>query len=578
MALIDPEVAVHRISSFWRSTAAIFLGLSALSLIVFFPDLGGRPIWQIDQVQRAQAAVEMLRTGDWVVPRVGGAPFAYYPPMGYWTIAAPALVLGMSDGVARLPSAVAGWLAVLVLFWIGSRLMDRARGAAVAAILALTPGFVHIGRIVYPDMLLVLCQMLLLALFLEWLGDGADAGVHPYTGDTASGRVRYLIILGMIFAGGVGILAKGPVAVAFPFVAGMVYLAFTRRLSLLWKFPWVTVTLGMGFLVLPWCLAVASRPEGRVFFDKFINENFRAPTGQDLHVNGPLYYVLRMPPRALPWVLLLPAALLDGSWTRKETRFGWCWLLPVLAALSASASKRPTYFVFLFPPLALLLGDAAVRLWRGEAEPRAQAVFRATLVLLAVACAVFAGILLFHPRPFRDQPWFDHRQALAAAAGGVALLVGVIAGCKGTGTPPRVPLEADEGGRRGPPLPFARVPLAFMGVAALIGLFVHAAWIERTEDPEELRAAAFCRRVEDLVPPGETLWTLTGLHPKFRYNIRRQNAVWPPPYDPAPESRFVLVTFDAPKDAICLADTETLAEEVIEREERTRLVRTKEGR
>ena len=136
------------------------------------------------------------------------------------------------------------------------------------------------------------------------------------------------------------------------------------------------------------------------------------------------------------------------------------------------------------------------------------------------------------------------------------------------------------GAAREPPLqPVGfRITLVVMAAATAAGLFVHAAWIERTEDPEELRAATFCRRVEELVPPGKTLWTLTGLYPKFRYNIRRQNAVWSPPYDPAPESRYVLATFDAPKDAKCLVDAETLVEEVIEREERTKLIRTKEGR
>lgn len=536
-----PSVDGDRPTGF--STPAILSALSALSLLVLLPDLGGRPIWQVDQVQRAQAAVEMFRTGDWVIPRVGGAPYAYYPPMGYWTIAAPALVLGMSDAVARLPSAIAGWLAVLVLFGIGARVMDRTRGAAASAILALTPGFIHLGRIVAPDMLLVLCQMLLIALFLEWLADAETDRRRPW------------IVPGMIGAGGVGILAKGPAAVAFPLAAGLVYLAFTGRLGTLRRFPWAATALGMALVALPWCAAVALRPEGGVFFDKFINENFRAPLGMDLHVNGPAYYILRMPPRALPWVLLLPAALLDGSWTRKETRLGWCWLLTVLAVLTASASKRPTYFVFLFPPLALLLGDAAGRLIGGGSSPRARAAFRAALILLSVGSAGFAGMLLFHPQPFRALSWYDHRQPLAAAAAGIALLTGGLA------------VRRD-----------ALIQLAVMGAATAVGLFAHAAWIERDADPEELRAAAFCRKVESIVPAAEPLWTIHGLHPKFRYNIHRDFRLWPTKPDAFQyRPRYVLVTFDVPPDTKCLGGAETLAEEMIEQEERTRLVRTAPG-
>src|SRR5205823_14011172 len=53
----------------------------------------------------ATVALEMIRTGDWVVPRQQGQPFYSRPPLGNWLIAASTLLCGRCDALAiRLPS------------------------------------------------------------------------------------------------------------------------------------------------------------------------------------------------------------------------------------------------------------------------------------------------------------------------------------------------------------------------------------------------------------------------------------------------------------------------------------------
>src|ERR1051326_6223133 len=56
----------------------------------------------------ATVAMEMQRTGDWVVPRQPGVPFLSRPPMGSWLIALAAHLPEEFDALAmRLPSVLA---------------------------------------------------------------------------------------------------------------------------------------------------------------------------------------------------------------------------------------------------------------------------------------------------------------------------------------------------------------------------------------------------------------------------------------------------------------------------------------
>ncbi|MFQ5733271.1 MAG: ArnT family glycosyltransferase, partial [Planctomycetaceae bacterium] len=53
-----------------------------------------------EETRRAQVAVEMLQSGDWVVPRLHGEIYRTRPPLGNWMIAVGGLVRGGVDVVA----------------------------------------------------------------------------------------------------------------------------------------------------------------------------------------------------------------------------------------------------------------------------------------------------------------------------------------------------------------------------------------------------------------------------------------------------------------------------------------------
>lgn len=65
-----------------------------------------RPLAAPDEGRYAGVAWEMLRSGDWLVPRLNGLPFFHKPPLFYWISAAAMSVFGVSEWPARLPSLI----------------------------------------------------------------------------------------------------------------------------------------------------------------------------------------------------------------------------------------------------------------------------------------------------------------------------------------------------------------------------------------------------------------------------------------------------------------------------------------
>ena len=115
--------------------------LIALSLGIYFTRLTDLTI-RGEESRWAQVAYEMRTSGDWVVPRQQGKPFADRPPLNSWSMVLASRLLGEWNLAAvRLPSALATLLVSLVIY--GYAQLPLAVGALAAGA-------------AYPSMLLVL--------------------------------------------------------------------------------------------------------------------------------------------------------------------------------------------------------------------------------------------------------------------------------------------------------------------------------------------------------------------------------------------------------------------------------------
>ena len=97
------------------------LGLSVflvvfLWAVMYLPGLGSLEL-RGEEGRRVLPGVEMLKSGNWILPEVGGRPYLNKPPLINWLAAGSMKLLGQrSEFAARLPSALS--ILAFVLIWL----------------------------------------------------------------------------------------------------------------------------------------------------------------------------------------------------------------------------------------------------------------------------------------------------------------------------------------------------------------------------------------------------------------------------------------------------------------------------
>ncbi len=91
--------------------------------------------------QRAFPGWEMVKNGDWLIPRLFEQPYLRKPPGMPWAEAIASLVLGENEFSARSVSALAMTLASLLSFWFANRWFGRPWGMMAGLAHVLTPLF-----------------------------------------------------------------------------------------------------------------------------------------------------------------------------------------------------------------------------------------------------------------------------------------------------------------------------------------------------------------------------------------------------------------------------------------------------
>jgi 4-amino-4-deoxy-L-arabinose transferase-like glycosyltransferase len=332
-----------------RPRAGLVYGLilALIAGITLFTGLGG-PLLDPDEGRSAEIAREMLAHHDLLVPRMLGAPYYEKPPLHYWLLAGAYYVFGLHSWAARLVPASAALFALLATFLWGRRALGDRPAFLGTLLLGLSAGFVLIGRLAVLDSLLCLC------VITAW--HAAHAAVaQPVL------RARWWIASAVTC--GLGILAKGPVALVLLVPPVVAYLSLVRGKARPGWTGWIGY-IGVVLLVaVPWYAAMAyHEPESlRQFLWKAnVLRFFQAYDHQQpIWFYGPVLFGFMF-----PWSLLWPALgvfLLRqraGIAMLRCPALGYCVLTAgwCLLFFSASGCKSPAYILPALPPLALLLG------------------------------------------------------------------------------------------------------------------------------------------------------------------------------------------------------------------------------
>ena len=139
--------------------------LLAISAVLTLPNLGATSLWDVDEGVNAEAAREMRDNGTWVIPTFNYQLRTAKPVMLYWLQRASYNTFGVHEWSARLPSALAAWLTVLLTCALARRMFDRATGLLAGIALASAFEFCMLAHAATPDATLLLFTVLTYYLF-----------------------------------------------------------------------------------------------------------------------------------------------------------------------------------------------------------------------------------------------------------------------------------------------------------------------------------------------------------------------------------------------------------------------------
>jgi 4-amino-4-deoxy-L-arabinose transferase-like glycosyltransferase len=231
------------------------LGVVALLLawsgVLFFAGVGAGDCYRNEGL-RALIGAETLRSGDWMVPRLYGEPALTKPPGMYAAIALASLPFGdVTTATARLPSAIAATITLLVIAATFRRCVGGRSGLVAAAILPAS--MLWLGRVPSAeiDLLELAWVALSLCAFLRALEIAEEEGPGTGLRQALWWQLALLSVAG-------GFLTKWT-APAFFYLAVVPLLAWRRRLRLLVHLPHLVAVLVATTLCAGWALAVAHR-------------------------------------------------------------------------------------------------------------------------------------------------------------------------------------------------------------------------------------------------------------------------------------------------------------------------------
>ncbi len=379
-----------------------------LAAILFFARLGARALWS-SEFRWAEIAREMIVTHNYFWPTINGHVY-YDKPLGsYWlVIFSTPFTGGLNEAATRLPSAIAGLLAVLLLMLLTRRLYDARTAILSGVILATSFSFVFFSRDASADVETITGELAALLLFSH----NEERGGGPW-----------VIALWLIMAA--TSLTKGLLGFALPLLMIGAYSCLRDGWSQLfqeiargsladriqrfidrnrWFFNWYTVVgVALGGLVYYIPFEVSARMMGT---QKGLAMVYRENVVRFFHPfdhRGPIYlYVYVIFGLMAPWSALLPAALVETHSLRRANaeparadRFALVYFWATFIFFTLSGSRRSYYILPILPAAAILI--ARTLAYPGELR----STFARRLLAVGYVIVAFAAIAGISPADSR---------------------------------------------------------------------------------------------------------------------------------------------------------------------------------
>ena len=298
------------------------LGTVALARLL---TLGLYPLTDTTEARYAEVARKMAELGNWVTPLYDyGVPFWAKPPLTTWLSAISIQLFGVNEFAARLPYFL---LAVLIawLLWQWVRRNSEKQAQLAVAMMSGTMLYFIASAAVMTDLGLVLGTTLAMRGF--WAAFEQGPSSRP--------KEVWLLFIGL----GIGLLAKGPIAVVLTGLPIGLWVLLTGNIKASWqRLPWVKGSLLTLAIAVPWYVMAEIRTPG--FWEYFfIGEHWNRFTVTGWA--GDKYGTAHATQRGAIWLFALAACM------------PWTVLLPLLwvgrkvSPVSVAVTPKPQFTLYL---------------------------------------------------------------------------------------------------------------------------------------------------------------------------------------------------------------------------------------
>ncbi|MGB1037785.1 MAG: ArnT family glycosyltransferase [Bacteroidia bacterium] len=325
----------------WLKSNFAFVTLLVFYLVLFVPFIGQVHLFDWDEINFAEAAREMILTGDWVNVQINFEPFWEKPPLFIWLQAISMKVFGVNEFAARFPNVVVGFITLFVLYFFVIRRYGKQ--AAIFSILlyigSLTPHFYFKSGIIDPLFnLLIFGSVLYLIKSVE-------------KNENSS----------FFFSGiclGFAVLTKGPVALLIVGLTGLFYQIIYK--NNFYKIQNILSLIGGVFIPLVVVFGVQVYENGFWFLKEFLVyqiDLFRYPIAS--HGQPFYYHVVVLLVGCFPLFILALRRMISRQRIQGDaTMHRWMKVLfwVVLILFSSVTTKIVHYSSMCYLPLAVVGG------------------------------------------------------------------------------------------------------------------------------------------------------------------------------------------------------------------------------
>ena len=340
------------------------------------------PVFEPSEARYAAISANMARTGDWFVPSFTYEgiyqPFAGKPPLVFQAAAASCKVFGVNEFAVRIVPFLSFVLLLFIVYHAVSLGASRVSAALAAGICATSVALYATAGFCMTDTPLVCCVSG--ALLLYW----RLAGIEE-----RSGRLFAVLAINALLA--LGMLAKGPVAIALFGLPVLADAVLNRRWKQLFSVDWAWGIALFLLIVVPYFWAVEAYQPGFLKYF-FVNENLmrflvrdygdRYGAGRETFRGMAAIWTLVV---TLPWSLVFVLRR-TSDWRR--TRLFKSFLLLSVAVITlfwCLTSRVP--IAYLLPTVPLFAAYLPT-------DGRAAGIRRRSLMLLMPWAVAVAALLL----------------------------------------------------------------------------------------------------------------------------------------------------------------------------------------